>query len=235
MDAWGALPYSIRPAYDREAVRDQVEAQRHDAVLDELRALRAPRLMVFVDTMNLIEGARELTSRGYPEIDPYVPDDRALRCAGLYPWAVVSAFRRFHHIRSYWYDATVATNRDNYGVQKAVHEGVRSAPYCELVLGRHGGRREGKRQKGVDVRLAVGMLEHAHLGNYDCAALVGGDEDFVPAVEAVKATGRQVVCLTFTWQLASDGLLVDACDHVLDLAAALRDRYRQEAIDEGRI
>jgi hypothetical protein len=61
-----------------------------------------------------------------------------------------------------------------------------------------------KGSKQVDVSLAVEMLAHAHAKNYEVAILIAGDEDYVPLIEAVKATGRRV----FLWAL-SDGLSPD--------------------------
>lgn len=52
---------------------------------------------------------------------------------------------------------------------------------------------KGKGSKRVDISLATDMLSHAFRKNYDVAVLVGGDEDYIFLVEAVKAEGRRVV------------------------------------------
>lgn len=50
-------------------------------------------------------------------------------------------------------------------------------------------------EKAVDVALGVDMLR-LHL-NYDVAILLSGDQDYVPAVRAVKDTGRHVAHVSF--------------------------------------
>lgn len=65
-------------------------------------------------------------------------------------------------------------------------------------LGKHhirSGKLVGKprRQKQVDVQLAVDMLGNAFAKNYEIALLVAGDQDFVPVVNEVARLGRHVV------------------------------------------
>jgi uncharacterized LabA/DUF88 family protein len=55
--------------------------------------------------------------------------------------------------------------------------------YCEKC------RKEKFTQKGVDVHLSVDMVRKACLGHIDVAVIVGGDSDFVPAIEATKEAG----------------------------------------------
>ena len=50
-------------------------------------------------------------------------------------------------------------------------------------------------EKAVDVKLAVDLLEFADI--YDTAIIVSGDGDYVPAVQAVKNRGKQVVNVSF--------------------------------------
>ena len=52
-----------------------------------------------------------------------------------------------------------------------------------------------KRQKQVDVLLAVDMLTHSHLRNTKNAVLLSGDSDFVPLVQAVIQQGTFVSLL----------------------------------------
>lgn len=80
-------------------------------------------------------------------------------------------------------------------------------------------RRKSGRSKRVDISLATDMLQHAHRDNYDIAVLVGGDEDYVPLVEAVKAEGKRVAL----WALNS-GLspaLRKAADHYWNIGELL--------------
>ena len=47
-------------------------------------------------------------------------------------------------------------------------------------------------EKGVDVRMAVEMIRFARENKYDVAYLISSDTDLVPAVEEVKAFGKEV-------------------------------------------
>ncbi|MEK7664854.1 MAG: NYN domain-containing protein [Patescibacteria group bacterium] len=47
-------------------------------------------------------------------------------------------------------------------------------------------------EKGVDVRLAVEMIRFARENKYDVAYLISSDTDLVPAVEEVRAFGKEV-------------------------------------------
>lgn len=49
-----------------------------------------------------------------------------------------------------------------------------------------------RRQKGVDVRLAVDMMTHAFRGTISRATLFAGDADFVPLLKALVAEGLHV-------------------------------------------
>lgn len=51
------------------------------------------------------------------------------------------------------------------------------------------------REKAVDVKLACDMLMLRKI--YDVAIIVSGDQDYVPAVEIVKDSGKEVVNVAF--------------------------------------
>ena len=67
-----------------------------------------------------------------------------------------------------------------------------------------------KREKGVDICIAVDMLSQAYNNAYDVALLLTGDSDFVPAIEKVKALGKIVYCAAF--QTPPFDKLAKACD-----------------------
>ena len=52
-------------------------------------------------------------------------------------------------------------------------------------------------QKGVDVELALDVLDYAHDDRFDIAVLVSGDQDFVPLVRKVTSLGKQVLVAYF--------------------------------------
>jgi uncharacterized LabA/DUF88 family protein len=57
---------------------------------------------------------------------------------------------------------------------------------------KRGGRGSYWTEKRVDTRLVAEMIQLAAVDAYDCAVLFSGDQDLVPAVEAVQALGKQV-------------------------------------------
>jgi len=72
--------------------------------------------------------------------------------------------------------------------QDAYFDYIRSVYGVHRQLGTLAGRRRGKkerRQKEVDVLLAVGMLTHGFNKNMSRAVLLSGDLDFRPVVEAL--------------------------------------------------
>jgi uncharacterized LabA/DUF88 family protein len=52
-------------------------------------------------------------------------------------------------------------------------------------------------EKRVDARLVADMLQLAAVDAYDCAVLFSGDQDLIPAVEGVRALGKQVWVATW--------------------------------------
>jgi len=63
-------------------------------------------------------------------------------------------------------------------------------------------------EKRVDTRLVADIIQYAAIGAFDVAVLVSGDDDFVPAVEAVNALGRQVWVATWSAEELSKDLRV---------------------------
>ena len=82
-------------------------------------------------------------------------------------------------------------------------------------------------EKTVDVNLAVDMITFADM--YDVAIIVSGDQDYVPAAQAVKNLGKSVVNIAFK---ARSGLLLPGgakrLNHVTDWSIALEwDAFRK--------
>jgi hypothetical protein len=63
-------------------------------------------------------------------------------------------------------------------------------------------------EKRVDTRLVADLIHYAANNAYDAAVLVSGDDDFVPAVEAVNALGKQVWVATWSADELSKDLRV---------------------------
>ena len=69
-------------------------------------------------------------------------------------------------------------------------------------------------EKRVDTRLVADLIHYAANGAYDAAVLVSGDDDFVPAVEAVNALGKQVWVATWSADDLSTDLRVRCFGHI---------------------
>jgi hypothetical protein len=69
-------------------------------------------------------------------------------------------------------------------------------------------------EKRVDTRLVADLIHFAAHGAYDTAVLVSGDDDFVPAVEAVNALGKQVWVATWSAEELSKDLRVRCFGHI---------------------
>ena len=52
-------------------------------------------------------------------------------------------------------------------------------------------------QKGVDVELAIDVLDSAHEDRYDVAVLVTGDADFIPLVRRITSLNKQALIAHF--------------------------------------
>lgn len=73
-------------------------------------------------------------------------------------------------------------------------------------------------QKGVDMRVALHMLQLAYNNAYDTAILISGDADLVEAVKAVKGLGKQVEYVCYPGVMRSEALVM-ACDKTLEIDA----------------
>ena len=68
----------------------------------------------------------------------------------------------------------------------ACHQVVSQCPKCNADM-------RGTEEKGVDTRIATGMISLAWVKNYDVAVLVSSDRDFVPVVEFLETRGIKVI------------------------------------------
>jgi uncharacterized LabA/DUF88 family protein len=69
-------------------------------------------------------------------------------------------------------------------------------------------------EKRVDTRLVAEMIQLAAVGAFDRAVIFSGDEDLVPAVDAVQALGRQVYVASWAGRALSHNLRVHSFGHV---------------------
>ncbi len=103
----------------------------------------------------------------------------------------------------YYYNAPLDITLDlkTYMKQQQFFDKIKRIPKFNFVLCRMQKRKvNGKtiyEVKEDDIHLAVDMVKLAYTNAYDVAILVSSDGDFVPAVKAVKETGKTVENIGF--------------------------------------
>lgn len=144
------------------------------------------RVMVFIDAMNFYESLGRKGLNINTNIDFYKFSSK-LACP----------HRRL--IRVYVYTGTYDQMREpeKYAAQMKFISRVQQMPFVTLKTRPLLFRRGGYIQKGVDTLLATDMVSMAFLNHYDLSILVSGDGDLAPAVDAVKAAGKQIIAATF--------------------------------------
>ncbi|OGT97596.1 MAG: hypothetical protein A2X80_10005 [Geobacteraceae bacterium GWB2_52_12] len=97
--------------------------------------------------------------------------------------------------RVYYYSALPNQQRDpeRYSRQQKFLNALDRKPYFKVVLGRLEPRPGGLYvEKGVDIALAIDMVDLAYNDIYDTAILISGDGDFSKAVEVIQRRGKHV-------------------------------------------
>lgn len=111
---------------------------------------------------------------------------------------LISAVASGHYDKVFYYDAIPGRE---YGENQAAYEArvqpeherfdkIQALDRVHVTLGEIVGKN--KRQKGVDVALAVDMMSHAYRGIISKATLFAGDADFVPLVATLVNVGLHV-------------------------------------------
>ena len=173
-------------------------------------AMTPERAMVFIDAMNLYEGLGDLKKH----IDPMINTN--VDCSKLAK-KLVEAHRRL--IRCHVYTGAYDQRREpeKYSPQVRFFNKVHQMPFVTLKTRPLVYRAGAFIQKGVDTLIATDMVSMAFLGHYEIAFLVSGDGDLAPAVEAVKAAGKQIIVAAF--QRSRSAAVGNAADHELVLNA----------------
>jgi uncharacterized LabA/DUF88 family protein len=162
-------------------------------------ALFAPeRAMVFIDLMNLYE------SLGTQKINTNVDYSK-------FAHKLAETHRRL--IRCHLYTGAYDQTREpqKHAGQVRFFNKVHQMPFVTLKTRPLVYRSNTYIQKGVDTLIATDMVSMAFLGHYDIAFLVSGDGDLAPAVEAVKAAGKQIIVAAFPRSRSS--AVGNAADH----------------------
>ncbi len=138
------------------------------------------RVMIFIDGSNLYHALKNSVSNTKLDFDKF-----AQKLAGT----------DRELVRTYYYNAPVdqTTDPERYKKQQRFFAKLHSVPRFQVVLGRLAYRQgNAPVEEGVDISLAVDMLEKAYKNHYDVAVLVSGDGDFARVIQAVKDAGKQV-------------------------------------------
>jgi uncharacterized LabA/DUF88 family protein len=166
------------------------------------------RIMIFIDGAYLRKGLCEML--GHDRIDFAKLRDFLIR---------VRISRRLEGelIRVYYYDAMVEPSDEKHEEQKKYFDEIRKTPFYQVRLGRLVKTEEGNyRQKGVDILISVDMLTKAYQNHYDIAVLVGGDDDLVDLVNAIKDwAGKRVYGFYFPKSISKR--LLDSLDEAIPL------------------
>jgi len=76
-----------------------------------------------------------------------------------------------------------------------------------------------RKEKGIDVKLAIDMVSCALKEECDVCVLVSGDADFIPAIDIIKENGREAVCAStkpgFSWAIRQSQQILYITDDVL--------------------
>ena len=57
-----------------------------------------------------------------------------------------------------------------------------------------------KKEKGIDIMIATDMIKRCMIDKEcDCCILISGDTDFIPAMQIIKDSGREVITSSVPW------------------------------------
>ena len=147
----------------------------------------------FIDGAYFREVTRELTQKMFgveAEIDYRSLFNALYRSAAQSPLRRVFYYDCLDDIRRNGESATDFDTRVQ--AQSAVFDLIQSTEGFHVRLGSLSGKANKKRQKKVDVLLAVEALDHAFRKNMAQACLITGDLDFAPLVESLVKLGIYV-------------------------------------------
>ncbi len=122
--------------------------------------------------------------------------------------------------RAYYFTGAAGPNieqreRDLHALGFTPHVSVKVKPDSFAQAMKEEGITVISRPKPVDILIATRVLEDCMADNFDLCIFVGGDEDYVPLLEAVRRRGKQVWLVVFERWLAKRGRLRLACDRFI--------------------
>jgi len=144
---------------------------------------KTDRVMVFIDGRNLIKSANldyDLSKIDYPIMVRALRGDRTLKAAYFFDGRPVNGSNQMEFMKMKGFRVIT---RDSYDPNQ-------------------------RKQKEVDVSMAVKMVLYAARDNFDTAIIVSGDRDFVPAIEEMQEMGKTVEVAMFSATAAVDMMRV---------------------------
>ncbi|MCM8786597.1 MAG: NYN domain-containing protein [Candidatus Omnitrophica bacterium] len=166
------------------------------------------RLMIFIDAEYVIQKIKDFgDSRTHIRL-------KDIQWNNLIQWII----NKRKLIRCYYYSAQLSEqeNPKTYQEQKEYLKELKiKIPYFEVKLGRLVYINNIWIQKGLDIKIALDMFSKAVTNQYDVAALVSGDSDFVEVIYEIKERyGKCVELYTFDYAI-HDSLKLCADKHIV--------------------
>ncbi|OGO53294.1 MAG: hypothetical protein A2148_09240 [Chloroflexi bacterium RBG_16_68_14] len=98
------------------------------------------------------------------------------------------------NLRTYYYtaEAKQGPSYSQYEDRERVRKLAETTDYIQVRLGRVRGKAPRMKEKGVDVYLVVDLLTLGYSNAFDAAVILGGDEDYLNAIDTIKRLGKHV-------------------------------------------
>ncbi|MCS6784763.1 MAG: NYN domain-containing protein [Candidatus Caldarchaeum sp.] len=140
--------------------------------------------------------------------------------------------RGYERFRTYYYNCMpyqsnppTPEESERYGNKRRFIHYLQRLPRFQVRLGRLRKTATGDfEQKGVDVQLAIDLVELAAVRAISKAVLIGGDADYVPPVK--KARDFHVIVELYYHPRHVSSELLDACDERTEITKELIDSVR---------
>ncbi len=179
-------------------------------------SVHAKRWMLFVDGENTAIRAREYL-KAYWKVE--IAPEHRLHSRDIYIWPhrlvpgnvayyYLPSLLRSQAERCFLFTSVVGSDERINDIRERLH----ALGFQPRVFKKPATQKQEK-AKGVDIALATTMLSNAYLDNYDVAVLMTEDADYIPVVEEVKHSGKQVFLIAMRTERVNRELIL-ACDHV---------------------